>query len=390
MEMLRQFRSCWAEINLDAIEHNIAIIKSITKAPAKMIAVIKADAYGHGSVPIAQSAIKKGVEILAVSGLDEALELRQANITTPIFILGYSEPSYAPYIVTSNISQTVYNFEMAKALSEAAIAHNVFAKIHIKIDSGMGRIGFLPNQESYQEIERILNLPNIIFEGLFTHFSSADEISRDYTHMQYSRFKTAVDKINAMGFKPTYIHCANSATIIEYPEYHFDCVRAGIILYGVYPSKEVNQNLNLKPAMSVKTKISNIKSLPKNEAISYNRKYLTSKTTKIATISIGYADGYPRKLANTAEVLVQGKRAPVVGNICMDQCMVDVSHIDDVNIGDEVVIFGRQGEETILVEELAQHLDTIAYEVLCDIGRRLPRLYVSNGKVESVVNYLLK
>ena len=171
MEILRQFRSCWAEINLDAIEHNITIIKSITKAPAKMIAVIKADAYGHGSVRIAQSAVKKGAEILAVSGLDEALELRQANITAPIFILGYSEPSYAPYIVTNNISQTVYNFEMAKALSDAAIAHNVFAKIHIKIDTGMGRIGFLPNQESYQEIERILNLPNIIFEGLFTQFS---------------------------------------------------------------------------------------------------------------------------------------------------------------------------------------------------------------------------
>ena len=390
MEILRQFRSCWAEIDLNAIEHNIREIKNLLGPKAKLAAIIKADAYGHGSIRIAQSAILSGADILAVSALDEALELRQADINAPILILGYSESSYAPYLVEYDISQTIYNYQMAKDLSDAAVNQNKIARIHLKIDSGMGRIGFLPTEESFQEILSILRLPNLYLEGLFTHFASADESDRTYTHKQYEKFKAFSDRLLNLGYQPKYIHCANSATIIEYPDYHLDLVRAGIILYGVYPSNEVKRNkLNLRPAMSVKTKINNIKLLPKDESISYGRQYITKKETKVATISIGYADGYPRKLSNKARVIVNGEFAEVIGTICMDQCMIDVTHIKNIAIGDEVVVFGRQKNKTIPVEEIANNLGTVSYEVLCDIGRRLPRIYVRNGEVESVVNYLL-
>lgn len=391
MKMLKQFRSCWAEIDLNAIEYNIATIKSLLGKKTKLTAVIKADAYGHGSVQIAHSAVNGGADILAVSALDEALELRQAQILAPIFILGYSEPSYAPYIVAYDISQTVYNFDMAKALSDAAVKQNKLAHIHIKIDTGMGRIGFLPNQNSYDEIIKILSLPNLHFEGLFTHFSCADEKETFYTKQQFETFIQFAKKLQTLGYCPEYLHTANSAATLRFPEYHLDLVRAGIILYGIFPSKNsIREDLMLKPAMSVKTTISNIKSLPKGNAISYGGNYVTSKDTKIATISIGYADGYPRKLSNQANVIIRNQLAPVIGNICMDQCMVDVSNIDEIEIGDEVVVFGKQGNEYISVEEIAHYLDTISYEVLCDIGRRLPRIYVRDGEIESVVNYLLK
>lgn len=389
--MLKQFRSCWAEIDLNAIEHNITAIKSLLDSKTKLTAVIKADAYGHGSIQIAHSAVNSGADILAVSALDEALELRQAQILAPIFILGYSEPSYAPYIVAYDISQTIYNYDMAKALSDAAVKQNKLAHIHIKIDTGMGRIGFLPNEESYDEIVKILSLPNLHFEGLFTHFSCADEKDINYTKKQFEFFMQTVNNLKNLGFEPDYIHSANSAATLRFPDYHLDLVRAGIILYGIFPSTESMQTkIKLRPAMSVKTKVSNIKHLKKGESISYGRNYITTKKMKIATISIGYADGYPRKLSNQAKVLIKEQYAPVVGNICMDQCMVDVTEIDDIAIGDEVVVFGRQGEKEIGVDEIACYLETISYEVLCDIGRRIPRIYVRDGQVESVVNYLLK
>lgn len=391
MKMLKQFRSCWAEIDLNAIEYNITAIKSLLDSKTKLTAVIKADAYGHGSIQIAHSAVNSGADILAVSALDEALELRQAQILAPIFILGYSEPSYAPYIVAYDISQTIYNYDMAKALSDAAVKQNKLAHIHIKVDTGMGRIGFLPNEESYDEIVKILSLPNLHFEGLFTHFSCADEKDINYTKKQFEFFMQTVNNLKNLGFEPDYLHSANSAATLRFPDYHLDLVRAGIILYGIFPSTESMQTkIKLRPAMSVKTKVSNIKYLKKGESISYGRNYITTKEMKIATISIGYADGYPRKLSNQAKVLIKEQYAPVVGNICMDQCMVDATEIEDIAIGDEVVVFGRQGKKEIGVDEIACYLETISYEVLCDIGRRIPRIYVRDGQVESVVNYLLK
>lgn len=392
MGFLRQFRSCWAEIDLNAIEHNMKEIRRIVNPNSKIAAIIKADAYGHGSVRVAQSALMSGAEILTVSALDEALELRQAGILAPILILGYSEPIYAPFLVEHEITQTVFNYEAAKAISDAAVTLHKLAKVHIKIDSGMGRIGFLPNEKSYAEIERISQLPNLEIEGIFTHFSSADETDKAYTHMQYHRFREAIDALKARGVEIPIVHCANSAAIIDFPEYHCDMVRAGIIIYGVRPSDEVDyKKINLVPAMSVKARISNIKFLPANEAISYGRKYITTKEQKIATIPIGYADGYSRRLSNKSSVLINGQKAPIIGNICMDQCMVDVTDIQgDIKVGDEVVLFGSQGDKSISVEELAAMLDTIPYEILCDIGRRLPRLYVRNGCVESIVNYIVK
>jgi alanine racemase len=389
MNTIDKIRPVWAEINLDNLAHNIREIRKIVKKDTLITAVIKANAYGHGSVEAAKVFLENGADRLAVATLSEAIELREAGIDLPILILGYTPESQYSQVIEYNITQTIYNFESASAFSQAASLQNKTGTIHIKIDSGMGRIGFLPNDESVDEIINISKLPNINIEGIFTHFATADEKDKSYTRLQYERFSTVVKKLEEKGLSIPIKHVSNSAAIIDFPEYNLDMVRPGIILYGYYPSNDVNKDrIQLKPAMTLRAKISNVKTVSKGTGISYGQIFVTERESKIATIPIGYADGYTRMLTSKAEAFIKGKRVPVVGRICMDQCMLDVTDVEDVKIGDEVVLLGY-GEGHPDADEIGEKLNTISYEVLCMVGRRIPRVYIKNGDIVNIKDYLL-
>lgn len=387
-KMYSHMRAVWAEVNLDNLEFNMQQIRKKAKSK-EIIAVIKADAYGHGALDIAETLIENGATRFAVAMVSEGIELRKGGFKCPIMILGYTAPGLINDLLKYDIEQTVYNYEYAKIISEAAEKNKVQAKIHIKIDTGMGRIGFLPNDESAEEIYKISRLPNIIIEGIFSHFSTADEKNKEYSHEQLNKFNMFYDKLINKEIKINIRHIANSAAIMELPESHFEAVRPGIILYGYYPSKEVlKQNLDLKPVLSLKASIAHIKKLPAGEYISYGRKYKTDKETIIATLPIGYADGYTRMLYNKANVIINGTLAPVVGNICMDQCMVDVTDVKDVKLGDEAILIGECEDVKVNADTIADSLGTINYEVLCMISKRVPRVYLKNNKVVNVREYI--
>ncbi len=378
----------WCEVDLDTIAANMQIIRKLAKSK-EVAGVIKADAYGHGAVEIAEVLLKNGADRLAVARLNEAVELRRHGITAPIFILGDIGADNAQTAIANDIQVCMYNYEEAKCFSAEAVREQKNVYFHIAIDSGMNRIGYKPTAEAVEEIVKISKLPNVVMEGIFTHFCLADCYDKTFTHEQYRRFKWICDELAKHGVKINIHHCANSATIIDLPEYHWDMVRAGVILYGMAPSKEVDiEKVNLKPAMSLKCKITHVKKIQAGDGISYGHKFIADSTRTIATIPAGYADGYTRMLSGKAEVLIHGRRAKVVGNICMDQCMVDVTDIDDVKVGDEVVLFGTQGQETILADELADKLGTINYEITCMVSRRIPRVYIKDGKIAFIKDYL--
>ncbi|MDP4178814.1 MAG: alanine racemase [Bacillota bacterium] len=386
--MYSHCRSVWAEVNLDNLEFNMQQIRS--KAKSKdIIAVIKADGYGHGALDIADTLIENGATRFAVAVASEAIELRKKGYTCPIMILGFSSIGLLEDILNNNVEQTVYSYEYAEYISKTAEKLNVQAKIHIAVDTGMGRIGFIPNDDSAQEIYKISKLPNIVMEGIFSHFSTADEENKEYAYNQLNKFNSFNEKLDKKGVKINIKHIANSAAIMEMPDSHLDAVRPGIILYGYYPSKQVlKENLKLKPVLSLKANIAHIKKLPIGESISYGRKFKTDKESIIATITIGYADGYTRLLFNKAKVIINGTIAPVVGNICMDQCMIDVTNVKDVKLGDEVILIGEDGNLIVNAETIADSLGTISYEVLCMISRRIPRVYLKNNKVINVRDYV--
>jgi len=377
-----------AEINLDNIAHNIREIKKALNENIKLLTVVKADAYGHGAVEVSKVALYNGSDWLGVAICDEGIFLRENNIHVPILILGYTPASKIDEVVKNNLTQTVFSLNMAKILSNSAVKLNKTANIHIKIDTGMGRIGFLPTDENIEEIIKISKLPNIKITGIFTHFSTADQADKTFTYKQYDKFKYVVNKIKAFGIKDIICHAANSACILEVRDTMLDMVRAGIITYGMLPSNEVKKNIDLKPAMSLKTHISYIKTVGENVSIGYGRTYFTNKITKIATVPVGYADGYSRILSNKARVIVNGQYANVIGNICMDQFMIDVTDIENVNIDDEVVLMGNQKDASITAEELASLEQTINYEVVCNVGKRVPRVYIKNNEVLKTINYV--
>ncbi len=386
-----KFNRAWAEVDLDNIAHNVREIRRITDKKAEIMGVVKADAYGHGVMGVAKTLINNGVTRLAVSMLDEAIQLRNYGIDVPILILSYTDPIRAEEIVKNNVTQTVFSHDLAKALSDAAVRLKKRVKIHIKIDTGMSRVGFMPGYSAVKNVVEISKLPGIIVEGLFTHFASADEKDKSYTYMQFERFMSICTELSRIGVHIPIKHVANSATIMEFPEMHLDMVRPGIILYGMYPSEEVNKNkINLKPAMTLKANVILVKEVEPDTSISYGRIFTTKRTSRIATIPIGYADGYTRLLTGRAKVLINGEFAPVVGKICMDQCMVDVTDLkSDVRVGDEVVLLGRQGENEITAEDIASAVGTINYEMVCLIGKRVPRFYIEGGKISDVLNYLI-
>ncbi len=389
MQKLDEIRPTWVEINLDNLAHNIREIRKITKKDTLITAVVKANAYGHGSIEAAKVFLENGADRLAVATLSEAIELRKAKIYAPILVLGYIPKSQYSLAIKWNISQTIYNYESAKILSNISQDLGEKSIIHIKIDTGMGRLGFLPKDDSVEDIVKISQLPNLEIEGIFSHFSKADERDKGYTIYQFESFMDMVKKLDNRGVYIPIKHISNSAAIIDLPQYHLDMIRPGIMLYGYYPSEEVDKDrIVLRPAMTLKTKVSNIKKVPKGSYISYGGLYVTEKESKIATIPIGYADGFSRLLTSKAEAFVKGHRVPVVGRICMDQCMLDVSNVEDVDIDDQIVLFGyEEGQPT--VEEIANKLNTNSYEVICMVGRRVPRVYIQDGQIIKIVEYLL-
>ena len=323
--------------------------------------------------------------------LDEAIQLRELGVKVPILVLNYTDPVRAEEIIKYNITQTVFSHDLPEALSKAAIKMGKEARIHIKIDTGMTRVGFKPGYEAVKDVVEIYRLPGIVIEGLFSHFSSADEDEPGFTMMQYERFESIVNELNRIGIIIPVKHIANSAAVMRYPNLDLQMVRPGIILYGLYPSDQLKKTaIDLKPAMELKANVILVKDVEANVPVSYGRTYVTKRKTTIATLPIGYADGYSRLLSNKGRVLINGEYAPVIGSICMDQCMVDVTGIKQVvKTGDEAVLIGSQSGNSITAEEIANLTNTINYEVVCLIGKRIPRVYIKGGEVVKVVNYLI-
>ena len=379
----------WVEINLDALECNFDAVREELPENMKILAVVKANAYGHGAIGVAKF-LEDKADYLAVAATDEALELRKNGVNCPILILGHIPYGDYDNIVKFNITPTISDFYEAELLSKAAVKAGVTAPLHIAVDTGMNRIGFLVNAESVKEIKEINSLPNIKIEGVFSHFAAADISDKTYTRKQVEKFDQFMKTLSAEGVNAPIKHLYNSAAIADL-EKKYDMVRQGIILYGLRPSDEVEFN-NIKvpqPVMSMKTRVVQVKTLPAGECISYGCTYTTEKETKVATLCAGYADGVTRVLSNNGEVLIRGKRAKIIGRVCMDQFMVDVTDIPDVEAGDTATIFGTDGEETISVDEIAKKANTINYEIICNINSRVTRVYMKNGKVESAFGYLL-
>lgn len=364
-------RAVWAEIDLLAIAHNMEQIKAVTRDNAKICAVVKADGYGHGAVAVAETVLRSGADRLAVAIVKEGVELRQAGFGVPILVLGYTPSYQAGMVVEYDITQTIFSMDSAQALSAAAAAAGKNVKVHIKIDTGMSRVGITP-QDAGQFAAAIAALPGIQIEGVYSHFADADSADKRFAFEQYNRFLEGIEYIKGQGIQIPIRHIANSAALLDLPQTHLDMVRPGIILYGLWPSQEVDKKVVLKPAMSFKAQVGFVKDVPSKVSISYGRTYFTAQTSRIATLPLGYADGWSRLLANKAEVVVKGQRAPLVGRVCMDQCMIDVSHIPGVEIGDEVLLFGGAD---LPVEEVAEKMGTINYEIVCMVGKRVPRIY---------------
>ncbi|MFL8712314.1 alanine racemase [Clostridioides sp. GD02377] len=377
----------WAEINLDNLRFNLNNIKNLLEEDIKVCGVIKADAYGHGAVEVAKLLEKEKVDYLAVARTAEGIELRQNGITLPILNLGYTPDEAFEDSIKNKITMTVYSLETAQKINEVAKSLGEKACVHIKIDSGMTRIGFQPNEESVQEIIKLNKLEYINLEGMFTHFATADEVSKEYTYKQANNYKFMSDKLDEAGVKIAIKHVSNSAAIMDCPDLRLNMVRAGIILYGHYPSEDVfKERLELRPAMKLKSKIGHIKQVELGVGISYGLKYTTTGKETIATVPIGYADGFTR-IQKNPKVLIKGEVFDVVGRICMDQIMVRIDKDIDIKVGDEVILFG-EGEVT--AERIAQDLGTINYEVLCMISRRVDRVYMENNELVQINSYLLK
>lgn len=387
--MFREHRPLWAEINLDNLKYNINSIKGLLKPGTEYIAVIKANAYGHGAVEAAETCLECDIKWLAVASLDEAIELRDAGIGCNILILGYTPLNQVEDIVRNNLSQTCYSYELAEELSKVAVKLKKTARVHIALDTGMGRIGFIPDTKSADIVKEISEMPGIKIEGLFTHFAVADEKDKSYTNWQYERYNGFLKMLDKRGVDPGLKHVGNSAVIVDLPELNLDAVRPGIIQYGLYSSDEVEKSrIDLKPVMSIKANIIHVKEVEEGTSISYGRKFITSHKSRIATLPIGYADGYSRLFFDKGKVIVNGKYAPIVGRICMDQCMVDVTNAGDVKVGDDVIIMGDDGSLKIAAEDLANAMGTINYEIVCMVGRRVPRVYIKNGEIIKVKKYL--
>lgn len=393
--MQEQYRPTQAEINLDHLCNNVDAFRETLPQGKKLLACVKANAYGHGAVEMARELERVGVDYLSVAFLDEALELRQHGITLPILVLGYTPPEGIAEAWKHDVTITLFSKEVLEAIQHLETGTSSRKlKVHIKIDSGMGRLGLLPGEEAVAFIQEAAKLKQVMLEGMFTHFAKADEKDKTYTLEQYRLFRGVVDALRDQGCVIPIIHTANSAATIDTPELSYDMVRVGISLYGLYPSGEVNhQVVKLSPVLTLKTKAVLVKTLPPHWGVSYGTRYVTQGNERIATLPIGYADGFSRMLSGKAQVLVRGRRVPVVGTICMDQCMVSLqsfaAEAEEIQAGEEVVLIGHQSGAVITADEVASQLGTIPYEVICMMAHRIPRVYTRNGAVVARINPLL-
>ncbi len=369
-------RATRAEISLSALRNNLNCIRNYLSSEVKIMAVVKADAYGHGAIPCSQVLVDAGADILGVSIVSEGIELRNNGFQVPIHILMGVFPDEVDDLIQFNLTTSIWSSNMAKKISERATHFGKNVGVHIKVDSGMGRLGVLP-ENLLPLIQNIKKLPNLTINSIFTHFSSADEECSEYSLNQIKKFNSSLELLNNSGISLPTIHCANSAALIKYSQSHQDQVRPGLLLYGIKPILKCPNSFDaIKPVMELKTQIIQIKSFDKGTPLSYSRTHITQKPSRIATIPVGYGDGLFRSLSNNMEVIISGKKVPQVGNICMDMCLIDITDLPNANEGDPVVIFGRQGEEFISVEELANKVGTIPYEILCAVGKRIPRVYI--------------
>ena len=378
-----------AEIDLDAVDFNIKSIIKRIDGRARIIGTVKADAYGHGAVEVSKVLEENGIDMFSVAMIDEGINLRNNGIKAPILVLGLTPPEYVKEAVEYDLIQTVSDYNTAEAISKAAKELSKKAVIHIKIDTGMGRIGFRPEKESFDEIENISKLENIEINGIFTHFCTSDEKDKTFTYVQKEKFVYAVKELEKRGINIPLKHASASAGLMDFDDLFFNAVRPGIILYGYYPSDDVMKDrLPIKPVMSLQSNVMYIKDIENGDTIGYGRTYMANEKRTIATIPAGYADGYNRLLSNKGCVLVNGKRAQLKGRICMDQCMADITGIN-AKQWDEVVLMGKQGNEEITADEIANEIGTISYEVLCMVSKRVPRVYIKNGKVQKEINFLV-
>ena len=384
----------WAEIDLDAIDRNYTAIRASVAETSRIMAVVKADAYGHGAGMVARTLQAAGADWFGVSNLEEAIQLRGEGITRPILILSYTPPEEAARLSAYHITQTVISREYARQLDAAAADIGVTLPVHLKLDTGMSRVGFFYHDAAadagvIEELAEVCRLPHLQAEGIFTHFASADEQEDEgFTQHQFDLFTGAVNRLQARGITFALRHCCNSAATLRFPHMHLDMVRPGIILYGLTPASWMDTLLPLTPAMSLKTVTSLVKCIPDGSHVSYGRTFTTDRPTWVATVPIGYADGYPRSLSNVAHMLVAGRRVPLVGRVCMDQCLLDVTGVPNVQEGMTVTVFGRDGNENLPVEELASLSDSINYESVCLIGKRVPRIFYRNGQMIGKQEYL--
>lgn len=388
-EFTQWHRPVWAEIDLDCVAHNIYEFQRITPDATQIIAVVKADGYGHGAVEVANAALEAGAARLAIAIVEEGILLRRQNITAPIHILGVSAPGTERAVISHNLIPSIATIESARNFSALGQADGKIIPFHLKLDTGMGRIGVRP-EHLVEFIQALKPLPCLDMEGVFSHLSKADEYDKTYTYRQLETFQHCLRLIHEAGFQPRIRDLANSAGAMEIPEAAFDMVRIGISLYGFYPSHEVDRtHLDLHPVMRWKTRIAHLKTLAPGEAVSYGGVFITQRPTKVATLPLGYADGFRRRLWKTGwQVLVRGQRAPIIGRVCMDMCMVDVTDIDGVRAGDEVVLIGTQGQACISADEMAAALDTINYEITCLVGKRVPRIYTRNAEIVKIHSLL--
>lgn len=373
-------RPAWIEVDLNSLRKNIRNLKKCTAEGADFMGVIKADAYGHGASKVAETLISEGVNRFAVVTLEEGIKLREESFTNPILILGHTIDEDFDKLIEYDLIPVVYKLSQAVNLNNLAKKANKEAKIHIKIDTGMGRLGFIPDDESIKELKQIYDMPNIIMEGIYTHLSTADQIfDTDYVYNQFNQFEKFLKALNNIGINIPIRHVANSAATINYPEMHLDMVRPGTSLYGLYPGPDMalNPTIDLYPVMSIKARLVHVKYVPENTSVSYGRTFITDKPSVLGVVPMGYVDGVFRQLANKGEVLINGKRCPIVGTICMDQFMVDLTELENPKIGDEVVLVGQQGDETITADEMGSRAGTISIEVVTRMGKRMPIMYIN-------------
>lgn len=384
----------WADISLDNLNHNYQQLRSRIPSECRFLGVVKADAYGHGAVPVSRYLTDLGAEYLAVSNIEEAAQLRHGGIRGPILILGYTPPKYAEELAKMGLRQEVHSLEYARQLNERLAGLHRRLRVHIKLDTGMSRLGFFAynHEKTVDELKEVAAMEQLLIEGVFTHFPVADSIDgadANFTHTQFERFMAMLNTLKAVGIEPQIRHCCNSGASILYPEYALDMIRPGIATYGVLPSSDLRGMINLKPVMQLRSTIFQIRDFDPLITVSYGRTYTTEDPTKIAVVGIGYADGLCRSFSGGISFLLHGKRVPQIGRICMDMCMVDISRVPEARVGDVVTVFGEDGGDCIEVDSLSGRLNTIPYEILCGINKRIPRIYLDGENQTEILQYIV-